>query len=43
MLVMKDNLINQRVLQQQLQNVDYIIYVVNHNEKMLNQLKQSTY
>jgi len=42
-LIVEDNLVNQRVLQQQLRNLGYTVYVANHGEETLNQLKQSTY
>lgn len=42
-LVVEDNLVNQRVLQQQLRHLSYTVYVANHGEEALDQLKQSTY
>ena len=42
-LIVEDNLVNQRVLQQQLRNEGYTVYVANHGEEALDRLKQSTY
>ena len=42
-LIVEDNLVNQRVLQQQLRHMGFTVYVANHGEEALDQLKQSTY
>lgn len=42
-LIVEDNLVNQRVLQQQLRNLGYTVYVSNHGEEALDRLKESTY
>ncbi|MCJ1361870.1 hypothetical protein MMC16_000970 [Acarospora aff. strigata] len=42
-LIVEDNLVNQRVLQQQLRNLGCTVYVANHGEEALDHLKRSTY
>ena len=42
-LIVEDNLVNQRVLQKQLRNLGCTVYVANHGEECLSQLKESTF
>ncbi|KAL9089246.1 MAG: hypothetical protein Q9165_005814 [Trypethelium subeluteriae] len=42
-LIVEDNLVNQRVLQKQLRNLGYETYVANHGGEALDRLKESTY
>jgi len=42
-LLVEDNLVNQRVLQRQLKNLGCIVHVANHGGEALDRLKQSTW
>lgn len=42
-LIVEDNLVNQRVLQQQLRKLGYTVDAANHGEEALDHLKQSVY
>ncbi|KAI9704053.1 MAG: hypothetical protein M1820_005675 [Bogoriella megaspora] len=42
-LIVEDNLVNQRVLQKQLRNMGCVTYVANHGGEALDRLKDSTY
>ena len=42
-LIVEDNLVNQRVLQKQLRNLGCTVHIANHGEECLNQLKESTF
>ncbi|MCJ1309660.1 hypothetical protein MMC25_003320 [Agyrium rufum] len=42
-LIVEDNLVNQRVLQRQLRNIGCKVYVANHGIECIDQLKESTY
>ncbi|KAI9872808.1 MAG: hypothetical protein M1830_001172, partial [Pleopsidium flavum] len=42
-LIVEDNLVNQRVLQRQLHNLSYVVHVANHGGEALDRLKESRY
>ena len=42
-LIVEDNLVNQRVLQKQLRNIGCTVYVANHGEECIDRLKESTF
>ena len=42
-LIVEDNLVNQRVLQKQLRNLGCIVYVANHGGECLDRLRDSTF
>lgn len=42
-LIVEDNLVNQRVLQKQLRNLGCIVYVANHGGECLDQLRETNY
>lgn len=42
-LIVEDNLVNQRVLQKQLRNLGYVVYVANHGSECLELLEKSSY
>ncbi|KZF21968.1 hypothetical protein L228DRAFT_238996 [Xylona heveae TC161] len=42
-LIVEDNLVNQRVLQKQLRNIGCVVHVANHGGEALERLKQSKY
>jgi len=42
-LIVEDNLVNQRVLQKQLQNLGYVTHLANHGGEALDTLKQSRF
>ncbi|KAL9607240.1 MAG: hypothetical protein Q9167_007828 [Letrouitia subvulpina] len=42
-LIVEDNLVNQRVLQRQLRNLGCIVYVANHGVECIDRLKESTF
>lgn len=42
-MIVEDNLVNQRVLQKQLHNLGCVVYVANHGVECLNQLKESAF
>ncbi|KAF1988615.1 hypothetical protein K402DRAFT_419437 [Aulographum hederae CBS 113979] len=42
-LIVEDNLVNQRVLQKQLKNLGFTTHVANHGGEALDRLRQSTY
>ena len=42
-LIVEDNLVNQRVLQKQLRNIGCIVHVANHGGECIDKLKQSKY
>lgn len=42
-LLVEDNLINQKVLHKQLTNMGCVVYVANHGQECIDQLKKSTY
>ena len=42
-LLVEDNLINQKVLHKQLHNLGCIVYVANHGQECIDQLKKSTF
>lgn len=42
-LIVEDNLINQKVLKKQLSNLGYTVYIANHGEECLDQLRKSTF
>lgn len=43
LLIVEDNLVNQRVLQKQLKNLGFEVHVANHGGEALDRLKESTY
>ncbi|KAI4166054.1 MAG: hypothetical protein LQ342_000485 [Letrouitia transgressa] len=42
-LIVEDNLVNQRVLQRQLRNLGCVVHVANHGVECIDRLKQSTF
>ena len=42
-LIVEDNLVNQRVLQKQLRNLGYVVHVANHGGECLDRLRESTF
>ena len=42
-LIVEDNLVNQRVLQKQLRNIGCVVYVANHGGECIDRLKESTF
>ena len=42
-LIVEDNLVNQRVLKKQLDNLGYHVLIANHGEECLDQLRKSTF
>ena len=42
-LIVEDNLVNQRVLQKQLHNLGCVVYVANHGEECLAQIRESAF
>lgn len=42
-LIVEDNLVNQRVLQKQLRNLGCVVHVANHGDECLDRLRESTF